>query len=134
MSQTNSLYRLEQMGLKVERTYVNKSNTNSPEKSAEESQDNSKAENSPDEQDAEDLVCMYDVEKVTCDAVALDDSDISISNVSSPDADMILSDDKALLTFDDILKGIVKCNQKNIPVQSPSPIKESLKDALERLD
>ncbi|KAH1015773.1 hypothetical protein HUJ04_007108 [Dendroctonus ponderosae] len=129
-----AILRLEQMGLKVERTYVNKNNTNSPEKSPEESQDNSTPEKSPDDQEADDLVCMYDVEKVACDAVALDDSDITISNVSSPDADIILSDDKALLTFDDILKGIVKCNQKNIPVQSPSPIKESLKDALESLD
>lgn len=129
-----SVLRLEQMGLKVERTYVSKKKQKSPEKQ-DESQANQQDETKENgQQEDEDLVCMYDVEKVACDAVALDDSDIDISNVSSPDADLILADDKGLLTFDDILDGIVKCNQRNIPVQSPSPIKELLEDALKRLE
>ncbi|XP_066258396.1 G1/S-specific cyclin-E [Euwallacea similis] len=127
----SAIIRLEQMGLKVERTYVNKKKHNSPEKPMDEAKEN-RPEQTQETED--DLVCMYDVEKVSCDAVALDDSDISISNVSSPDADLILSDDKGLLTFDEILEGIVKCNQKNLPAQEPSPTKELLEDALKRLE
>lgn len=125
--------RLEQMGLKVERTYVNKKKLNSPEKEVKLLEEDDTKENIPEAQDDDDLVCMYDVEKVTCDAVALDDSDISISNVSSPDANLILADDKALLTFDEILDGIVKCNQRNIPTQ-PSPTRKLLEETLTRLD
>ncbi|XP_066153478.1 G1/S-specific cyclin-E [Euwallacea fornicatus] len=127
----SAIIRLEQMGLKVERTYVNKKKHHSPEKPTDETKEN-RPEQTQETED--DLVCMYDVEKVSCDAVALDDSDISISNISSPDADLILSDDKGLLTFDEILEGIVKCNQKNLPVQEPSPTKELLEDALKRLE
>ncbi|CAG9767254.1 unnamed protein product [Ceutorhynchus assimilis] len=128
----SAILRLEQMGLKVERTYVNKNKQ--PQSELEETSDDTK-ENRPDNQETEeDLVCMYDVEKVSCDAVALDDSDIDISNLSSPDVDLILADDKALLSFDEILDGIVKCNQKNIPVQTPSPTKALLDEALQRLD
>lgn len=122
------------MGLKVERTYVSKKKKTDEEEVPPCSPDDMK-ENRPDNQDQEeDMVCMYDVEKVTCDAVALDDSDISISNVSSPDADLILTDDKALLSFDEILDGLVKCNQKNFPIPTQSPTKDLLEDALKRLD
>lgn len=121
------------MGLKVERTYVNKKKLNSPEKQVELLEEDDTKENIPESQDDDDLVCMYDVEKVTCDAVALDDSDISISNVSSPDANLILTDDKALLTFDEILDGIVKCNQRNIPTQA-SPTTKLLEETLTRLE
>lgn len=129
----SAIIRLEQMGLKVERTFVNRKKKRQSDSESEKPEDDTK-ENRPENQDSEeDMVCMYDVEKVTCDAVALDDSDISISNVSSPDADLILANDKALLSFDEILDGIVKCNQKNIPIQLQSS-KESLEDTLKRLD
>lgn len=121
------------MGLKVERTYVNKKKLDSPEKQKELLDEDDTKENIPESQDDDDLVCMYDVEKITCDAVALDDSDISISNVSSPDANLILTDDKALLSFDEILDGIVKCNQRNIPTQ-PSPTRKLLETTLTRLE
>ncbi|KAL1489143.1 hypothetical protein ABEB36_014085 [Hypothenemus hampei] len=132
----SAVIRLEQMGLKVERTYVSKKkrNTNQAEADLSEKSPDTK-ENRPQdtEDDEEDLVCMYDVEKVACDAVALEDSDLSISNVSSPDADLILSDDKALMSFDEILDGLIKCNKKNIPVQV-SPDKELLEETLKRLE
>ncbi|KAF7282087.1 cyclin E [Rhynchophorus ferrugineus] len=127
----SAIIRLEQMGLKVQKTYI--SRKKHKEIKAESPEDDLK-ENKPDSEDLdEDMVCMYDVEKGTCDAVALDDSDISISNVSSPDADIILSDDKALLSFDQILDGIVKCNKKNIPEQSLTQ-NGHLEESLNRLD
>lgn len=85
---------------------------------------NKKAEDAADNKDPHEnegnfsLVCMYDVEKLSCDAVALSGEDIQISPLSTSDADIIVPEDsKATLSFDDILNGIVKCNKRNIPVQ-----------------
>ncbi|XP_050302535.1 G1/S-specific cyclin-E1 [Anthonomus grandis grandis] len=129
----SAIIRLEQMGLKVERTYVSKNKKSSAQSpGSPKTPDDTKENSRPEVEENEDLVCMYDVEKVGCDAVALDDSDISISNVSSPDADLILADDKALMSFDEILEGIVKCNQKNFPGHTLiSPTKD---ETLQRLD
>lgn len=81
------------------------------------------------------LVCMYDVEKLSCDAVALSGEDIDISPVSTSDADLIIPEDsKAILSFDDILNGIVKCNQKNIPVHLQTTKDLLIEQVDDRLD
>ncbi|XP_030756662.1 G1/S-specific cyclin-E1 [Sitophilus oryzae] len=129
----SAIIRLEQMGLKVEKTYVSKKKNKEEKSQSDLSEDESKENRPQPEETEDDLICMYDVEKISCDAVALDDSDISISNVSSPDADIFLSDDKAMLSFDQILDGIVKCNQKNIPVPPQSPRAE-IEETLDRLE
>lgn len=105
------------MGLKVEKTYMKK-------KKGDRKSSNKKAEDAADNKDPHEnegnfsLVCMYDVEKLSCDAVALSGEDIQISPLSTSDADIIVPEDsKATLSFDDILNGIVKCNKRNIPVQ-----------------
>lgn len=105
----SAIIRLEQMGLKVEKTYVKKRK----------SQKNDDIE----KEDIDDInekdyveVCMYDVEKMGCEATSLNEENLNLIS-SSSDADLVVSDDKAVLTFDEILEGIVKCNKKNIPVQ-----------------
>lgn len=106
------------MGLKVEKTYVKKKkgDKKSPNKRAEDVADDSK--DSQENEETFSLVCMYDVEKLCGDAVALTGEDIQINPPTTSDADIIIPEDsKAILSFDDILKGIVKCNKKNIPIQ-----------------
>ncbi|XP_060522835.1 G1/S-specific cyclin-E2 [Cylas formicarius] len=126
----SAIIRLEQMGLKVERTFVpKKQKTPVPSPERDEVKEN---RHQDDEQEVE-TVCMYDIEKLTCDAVALDDSDLSISAVSSPDADLILQQTKGVLSFDEILEGLVKCNQRNIPVQLQTS-KDLLEDAINKLE
>lgn len=109
----SAIIRLEQMGLKVERTYVKK-NKKSPSQSDSKDEDDCK-ENEEDFN----VICMYELEKLTSDAVALSDEDVNIISTSSTDADLIIPESsKALLSFDEILDGIVKCNKRNIPIQS----------------
>ncbi|KAJ8923310.1 hypothetical protein NQ315_001868 [Exocentrus adspersus] len=112
----SAIIRLEQMGLKVEKTYVKKRNGDKKSPSKQDETSSKDEENDGNFS----LVCMYDVEKLPCDAMALngEDIDIDISPVSTPDADLIIPEEgKAILSFDEILQGIVKCNKKNIPVQ-----------------
>ncbi|XP_072386359.1 G1/S-specific cyclin-E [Diabrotica undecimpunctata] len=112
----SAIIRLEQMGLKVEKTYVQKkkdkkspSPKNSPECSRTQSEE---------ADDPQNYVCMYELQKLSCEADVLSDSeDISISSPEASDAKLIMQqEDKAVLSFDEILDGIVKCNKKNIPV------------------
>lgn len=108
----SAIIRLEQMGLKVERTYVKKNKKTVD-------QDDYKNEEDCKETDEDfNVICMYELEKLTSDAAALSDEDVNIESTSTPDADLIVPDSsKAMLSFDEILDGIVKCNKKNIAVQ-----------------
>lgn len=110
----SAIIRLEQMGLKVERTYVRKDNKNAAEGT--ECRDEEEKENENGEDYS--VVTMYELEKLTSEAVALSDEDINVVTQSTSDADLIIPEDnKAVLSFDEILEGIVKCNKKNITVQ-----------------
>ncbi|VEN45082.1 unnamed protein product [Callosobruchus maculatus] len=109
----SAIIRLEQMGLKVERTYVKKKDSKTIEK----------IDLDDDKECNEDynLICMYELEKLTCDAEPLKGEEINIVQPTTSDADLILPDDsRGLFSFDEILEGIVKCNKKNIPTQSPT--------------
>ncbi|KAJ8980983.1 hypothetical protein NQ317_013437 [Molorchus minor] len=109
----STIIRLEQMGLKVERTYVRKKRSNKARDEDKKSDDESR-----ENEDDYNLVCMYDIEKVACDAEALSGEDINITPPPTADADLIMPEDsKAILSFDEVLEGIVRCNKKNIPVQ-----------------
>lgn len=110
----SAIIRLEQMGMKVERTYVEKTKKDKKNKEQNETQ----------------MVCMYDVEKLQCDAVALDDDGdgdgggggVCNDLTPSTDANVFMPDDyKALMSLDEILEGIIKCNQKNICDITTSP-------------
>lgn len=106
----SAIIRLEQMGLKVERTYVKKNKK---------TKDQIECKDEEDCKENEDynVICMYELEKLTSDAVALSDEDVNIISTSTTDADLIVPESsKALLSFDEILDGIVKCNKKNIAV------------------
>nr|CAH7752674.1 unnamed protein product [Callosobruchus chinensis] len=107
----SAIIRLEQMGLKVERTYVKKKDNKTIEKID--------YDDDKDSNDDYNLICMYELEKLTCDAEPLQGEEINIVQPTTSDADLILPDDsRGLFSFDEILEGIVKCNKKNIPVQS----------------
>ncbi|CAG9856936.1 unnamed protein product [Phyllotreta striolata] len=98
----SAIIRLEQMGLKVQKTYVKK-----------------KEKLEQDEASSENYICMYELEKLNCDVDVLsDDDDDDLSNIIAPstsDASLIVQEGtKAILSFDDILEGIVRCNKKNI--------------------
>ncbi|KAJ8929866.1 hypothetical protein NQ314_017471 [Rhamnusium bicolor] len=110
---------LEQMGLKVERTYIKKKKgeKKSTSKEIDDNTDNKDDDSKETEEDYS-LICMYDIEKLTCDAVALSGEDLNITPPATSDADLIIPEEsKATLSFDEILEGIVKCNKKNIPIQ-----------------
>lgn len=116
----SAIIRLEQMGLKVERTYVKKKKADQkPEKSDHE---DSCKENDNESEDAQTSVCMYELEKLNCEADILsDDEDLNIIQPQTADANLILQEEnKAILSFDEILDGIVKCNKKNIKLQPES--------------
>lgn len=107
----SAIIRLEQMGLKVERTYVKKNKKVITQIDSKDDDDDCK------ENEDFNVICMYELEKLTSDAVALSDEDVNIIATSTTDADLIIpQSSKALLSFDDILDGIVKCNKKNIAV------------------
>lgn len=107
----SAIIRLEQMGLKVEKTYVTK---NKKLNDKADCKDDDCKENEEDYN----VLCMYELEKLTSDAVALSDEDVNIISTSTSDADLIVPESsKSLLTFDEILDGIVKCNKKNIDIQ-----------------
>lgn len=107
----SAIIRLEQMGLKVKRTYVKK-NKKTIDKT-DYNDDNCKE----NEEDCN-AICMYELEKLTNDAIALNEEDVNIISSSTTDADLIVPEtSKALLSFDEILDGIVKCNKKNIAIQ-----------------
>lgn len=108
----SAIIRLEQMGLKVERTYVKKNKKNLDQSECKDEDDCKE-----NEEDIN-LICMYELEKLTSDAVALSDEDVNIISTSTTDADLIIPESsRALLSFDEILDGIVKCNKRNIPIQ-----------------
>ncbi|KAG5899043.1 hypothetical protein JTB14_000067 [Gonioctena quinquepunctata] len=127
----SAIIRLEQMGLKVEKTYVKKKKN---EKKIEEHADNKDDEPKGNE-DAQNLVCMYELEKLSCDAVALSDEDVNIiTPTTTSDADLIMPEEnKATLSLDEILEGIVKCNKKNIQVQLHTS-KDLLEETVNRLE
>ncbi|CAH1115920.1 unnamed protein product [Phaedon cochleariae] len=120
----SAIIRLEQMGLKVERTYVKKKKNDDKTDDKEETK----------ESEEQHMICMYELEKLTGDAVALSDEDVNIVPPATSDADLIMPDEgKAILSFDEILEGIVKCNRKNIPVQLQTS-KDFLEETINRLD
>lgn len=107
----SAIIRLEQMGLKVERTYVKKNKKIMNEIDCKDEDD------CKENEDDFNVICMYELEKLTSDAVALNDAEVNITSTSTTDADLIVPEtSKALLSFDEILDGIVKCNKKNITV------------------
>ncbi|XP_057658839.1 G1/S-specific cyclin-E1 [Diorhabda carinulata] len=120
----SAIIRLEQMGLKVERTYVKKKKDKTSSSICEE---NSK-ENEID--DPQNYLCMYELEKLSCEAELLSDEELSITPPHTSDANLILPEEnKAVLSFDEILEGIVKCNKKNIPLQELDSNLENIRES-----